>query len=148
MSRTLNKVILIGNAGQDPDIRSTGESVVANFSLATSSSQKDAEGNWQEHTEWHHLVAFKRTAEIARDYVKKGSRICVEGKIRTREWEDRETGAKRYHTEIVVSDLILLGDKEAPTTAEEPRAATPAPASGYPARKPSFPPMDDDDIPF
>ena len=92
MSKSLNKVILIGNVGKNPEIHPSGENVVANFSLATSSSQKDAEGNWQERTEWHNLVAFKRTAEIVRDYVKKGSRVYIEGRIQTHEWEDHDSG--------------------------------------------------------
>ena len=95
MAKSVNKVILLGNVGKDPEIRSTGGgTMVANFTLATSDRQKDAQGNWQDRTEWHNLVAFKRTAEIVRDYVKKGSKLYVEGKIQTRSWDDKETGAK------------------------------------------------------
>lgn len=113
MAKSVNKVILLGNVGKDPEIRSTpGGTLVATFSLATSDRQKDAQGNWQDRTEWHNLVAFTRTAEIIRDYVKKGSKLYVEGKIQTRSWDDKETGAKRYKTEILVNDLSLLSGRD------------------------------------
>src|ERR1035437_8581325 len=113
MARSVNKVTLLGNVGKDPEIRSTaGGNMVANLTLATSDSQKDAQGNWQERTEWHNLVAFKRTAEIVRDYVKKGSKLYIEGKITNRSWDDKETGQKRYKTEILVNELVLLSSRE------------------------------------
>src|SRR5215475_6453078 len=113
MAKSVNKVILLGNVGKDPEIRSTGGgTMVANFTLATSDRQKDAQGNWQDRTEWHNLVAFTRLAEIVRDYVKKGSKLYVEGKIQTRSWDDKETGAKRYRTEILVNDISLLSGRE------------------------------------
>jgi single-strand DNA-binding protein len=113
MARSVNKVILLGNVGKDPEIRSTaGGTMVATFGLATSDRQKDAQGNWQDHTEWHNLVAFTRTAEIIRDYVKKGSKIYVEGTLRTSNWEDKQSGQKRYKTEIIVNELILLTGRE------------------------------------
>lgn len=113
MARSVNKVTLVGNVGKDPEIRSTGSGVmVANLTLATSDRQKDAQGAWQDKTEWHNLVAFTRTAEIIRDYVKKGSKLYIEGKIQTRSWDDKETGAKRYRTEIIVNDLVLLSGRE------------------------------------
>jgi single-strand DNA-binding protein len=113
MAKSVNKVILLGNVGKDPEMRSTGGgTLVANFTLATSDRQKDAQGNWQDRTEWHNLVAFTRLAEIVRDYVKKGSKLYVEGKIQTRSWDDKETGAKRYRTEIVVNDLSLLSGRD------------------------------------
>jgi single-strand DNA-binding protein len=113
MAKSVNKVILLGNVGKDPDIRSTpGGTMVANFTLATSDRFQDAQGNWQDRTEWHALVAFKRTAEIVRDYVKKGSKLYIEGKLTTRSWEDKETKQKRYKTEIVVFDLSLLSGRE------------------------------------
>ena len=96
--------------GKDPEIRSTnGGSIVASFSLATADRQKDGQGNWQDKTEWHNLVAFNRTAEIIRDYVRKGSQLLIEGKIQTRTWDDRESGQKKYRTEIFVYDVTLLG---------------------------------------
>jgi single-strand DNA-binding protein len=113
MAKSVNKVFLLGNVGKDPEIRSTGGgTMVANFSLATSDRFQDQQGNWQERTEWHNLVAFKRTAEIVRDYVKKGSKLYIEGKIQTRSWDDKETGAKKYRTEIIVNDLSLLSGRE------------------------------------
>jgi single-strand DNA-binding protein len=147
MTLSVNKVALLGNVGKDPEIHPAGEGFVATFTLATSSNQKDAEGNWQERTEWHNLVAFKRTAEIVRDYVKKGSKLYIEGRIQTRSWDDKETGAKRYRTEIMVNELILLDSREDGPTAAAPPRATNAPIA-YSAAKPVFPPITDDDIPF
>jgi single-strand DNA-binding protein len=110
MAKGVNKVFLLGNVGKDPEIRSTaGGMTIASFTLATADRQKDAQGNWADKTEWHNLVAFQRTAEIVRDYVKKGTQVFVEGKIQTRSWDDKESGAKRYKTEILVNELSLLG---------------------------------------
>jgi len=110
MAKGVNKVFLLGNVGKDPEIRATqGGMTIASFTLATADRQKDAQGNWQDRTEWHNLVAFARTAEIVRDYVKKGTPIFVEGKIQTRSWDDKESGQKRYKTEILVNELSLLG---------------------------------------
>ena len=113
MAKSVNKVFLLGNVGKDPEIRSTPSgTMVANFTLATSDRTQDPQGNWQDRTEWHNLVAFKRTAEIVRDYVKKGSKLFIEGKIQTRSWEDKDTKAKRYRTEIIVNDLSLLSGRD------------------------------------
>src|SRR5215469_579873 len=113
MAKSVNKVILLGNVGKDPEIRSTpGGTMVANLTLATSDRFQDQSGNWQDRTEWHNLVAFKRTAEIVRDYVKKGTKLYVEGKIQTRSWDDKETGQKKYRTEIIVNDLSLLSGRD------------------------------------
>ena len=113
MAKSVNKVILLGNVGKDPEIRSTGGgTMVASFTLATSDRQKDAQGNWQDRTEWHNLKAFGRTAEIVRDYVKKGHKLYIEGKITTNSWDDKETGQKRYRTEIIVNDLSLLSGRD------------------------------------
>jgi len=110
MAKGVNKVFLLGNVGKDPEIRSTPSgTTVATFSLATADRRKDAQGNWADSTEWHNLVAFQRTAEIVRDYVKKGTQIFVEGKIQTRSWDDKESGQKKYRTEILVNELSLLG---------------------------------------
>ena len=110
MAKGVNKVFLLGNVGKDPEIRSTPSgTTVATFSLATADRRKDAQGNWSDSTEWHNLVAFQRTAEIIRDYVKKGTQIFVEGKIQTRSWDDKESGQKKYRTEILVNELSLLG---------------------------------------
>ncbi len=112
MARGVNKVILVGNVGKDPEIRATqGGMNIATFSLATTDRTKGQDGQWTDKTEWHNLVAFQRTAEIVRDYVKKGSQVYVEGKIQTRSWDDKESGQKKYKTEILVNDLQLLGGR-------------------------------------
>jgi len=111
MAKGVNKVFLLGNVGKDPEIRSTaGGMTVASFTLATADRKKDG-ANWVDSTEWHNIVCFQRTAEIVRDYVKKGSQILVEGKITNRSWDDKESGQKRYKTEILVNELTLLGGK-------------------------------------
>jgi single-strand DNA-binding protein len=110
MAKGVNKVFLLGNVGKDPEIRTTpGGMTVATFSLATAERAKDAQGNWADKTEWHNLVAFQRTAEIVRDYVKKGTQVFIEGKIQTRSWDDKESGQKKYRTEILINELSLLG---------------------------------------
>jgi single-strand DNA-binding protein len=110
MAKGVNKVFLLGNVGKDPEIRTTpGGMTVASFSLATAERAKDAQGNWADKTEWHNLVAFQRTAEIVRDYVKKGTQVFIEGKIQTRSWDDKESGQKKYRTEILINELSLLG---------------------------------------
>lgn len=112
MAKGMNKVFLLGHAGKDPEIRATQTGgIVANFSLATADRQKQGE-EWVDKTEWHNVVAFKRTAEIIRDYVKKGSKVMIEGKIQTRSWDDKDSGQKKYRTEIIVNDLTLLGDSQ------------------------------------
>ena len=112
MARSVNKVILVGNVGKEPEIRATGGGMmIANFSLATTDRAKDATGNWTDKTEWHNLVAFQRTAEIVRDYVKKGSKLYIEGKIQTRSWDDKNSGEKKYRTEVLVNDLVLLSGR-------------------------------------
>jgi single-strand DNA-binding protein len=112
MAKSVNKVILLGNVGKDPEIRATASGmVVASFSLATTDRTKDQSGNWTDRTEWHNLVAFQRTAEIIRDYVKKGSKLYVEGKIQTRSWDDKNSGEKKYRTEIIVNDISLLSGR-------------------------------------
>lgn len=112
MAKSVNRVFLLGNVGRDPEIRSTGGGVmVANFSIATSSRSKDQQGNWQDRTEWHNLVAYQRTAEIIRDYVKKGNKLYIEGRLQTSSWDDKTTGQKKYKTEIIVNDLSLLSGR-------------------------------------
>ena len=112
MSKGVNKSILLGNVGKDPEVRSTnGGILIASFSLATPDRVKDGQGNWQDKTEWHNIVTFNRTAEIVRDYVKKGSKLYIEGRIQTRSWDDQASGQKRYKTEIVVSDMVLLSGR-------------------------------------
>ena len=112
MAKGVNKVFLLGNVGKDPEIRSTaGGMTIASFSLATADRQKDAQGNWADKTEWHNIVCFQRTAEVVRDYVKKGTQLFIEGKIQTRSWDDKTSGEKKYKTEILCNELTLLGGK-------------------------------------
>ncbi len=107
---SLNKVILIGNLGGDPELRKTsGDLSIAQFSIATSEKRKDESGNFQEKTEWHKIVAFGRTAEIVSEYLKKGSSVCIEGKIQYSSWE--KDGQKHYKTEIIANNLVMLGKK-------------------------------------
>ena len=112
MARGVNKVILIGNLGSDPEVRYTPDGVpVANFNLATSESWNDRNtGERQERTEWHRLVLWRKLAEIASQYLKKGSKIYVEGKLQTRSWDD-QSGQKRYTTEVVVFDMQMLDSR-------------------------------------
>ena len=110
MAKGTNKAFLLGHVGKDPEIRSTASGMtVASFSLATADRQKDSHGNWEDKAEWHNLVAFQRTVEIVRDYVKKGTQLFIEGKIQTRSWDDKATGEKKYRTEILIDELTLLG---------------------------------------
>jgi len=107
---SVNKVILIGNLGKDPEIKYTqGGMAVARFSLATNDRVKDKDGNWGDRTEWHNIVLFERKAEIAGEYLKKGRTVYIEGSIRTNSWDDKETGQKKYRTEIIGNQMVLLG---------------------------------------
>jgi single-strand DNA-binding protein len=112
MAKSVNKVILLGNVGKEPEFKMlpSGQGV-ANFSIATAERYKDKGGEWQERTEWHNLVAYAKLAEIVRDYVKKGSKLYIEGRITTRSWDDKESGKKVYRTEIVIGDLSLLSGR-------------------------------------
>jgi single-strand DNA-binding protein len=152
MAKSVNKVFLLGNVGKDPEIRTTpGGMMVGNLTLATSDRTKDPQGNWQDRTEWHNLVTFGRTAEIVRDYVKKGSKLFIEGKIQTRSWDDKESGQKRYRTEIIVNDLSLLSGREEGGSGGYSRSS-----SNFDQRQPAgggddisqSAEISDDDIPF
>ena len=108
-TKGVNKVILVGNLGQDPEIRyMPNGNAVANLSLATSESWKDQSGQLQERTEWHRLTIYRKLAEIAGEYLRKGSQIYVEGKLQTRKWQDQQ-GQDRYTTEIIVDQMQMLG---------------------------------------
>ena len=110
--KSLNKVMLIGNLGRDPEVRYTsGGRAVANFTIATNESWKDKDGNQQDRTEWHKIVAWGKLGEICGEYLSKGNRIYIEGRIQTRDWEDKE-GNKRYTTEIVLNEMIMLGGRD------------------------------------
>lgn len=155
MAKGVNKVFLLGNVGKDPEIRTTPNGMtVATFSLATADRAKDAQGNWADKTEWHNLVAFQRTAEIIRDYVKKGSQIFIEGKIQTRSWDDKESGQKKYRTEILINELSLLsggsgrGEGSASSGGYSSSRPTSAPAATAPANDYADQGITDEDIPF
>ncbi|MBA3913023.1 MAG: single-stranded DNA-binding protein [Acidobacteriales bacterium] len=108
----VNKVILVGNLGKDPELKYTPQGTpVAKFSVATGDRFKDKEGNWQDRTEWHNVTAWARTAEIAGEYLKKGSKVYIEGSLRTHSWDDKQTNQKKYMTEVVVNDLVLLSGR-------------------------------------
>ena len=108
MARSLNKVMLIGNLGKDPEVRYTASGVaVATFTVATNESWKDQDGNLQERTEWHNIVAWRKLAEICGEWLKKGKKVYIEGRIQTRSYDDKNTGAKRYITEVVADSMIM-----------------------------------------
>ena len=144
---SVNKVILIGNLGKDPEVRTTPQgTTLARFSVATSTTWKDASGAKQERTEWHDVVAWEKLAQICGEYLQKGKQVYVEGSLQTRSWED-QNGQKRYKTEAKASNVVMLGRREdgmrsggasSPSreVAEAPEPAT-AGAGGY-----------DDDVPF
>jgi single-strand DNA-binding protein len=112
MAKSVNKVILVGNLGKDPEVKYTPSGVpVAKFSLATNERYKDKAGEWQDRTEWHNIVAWQRLAEIVGEYVKKGSKVYIEGRLQTSSWEDKQSGEKKYRTEIIAQDLVLLGGR-------------------------------------
>lgn len=144
MAKSLNKVMLIGNLGKDPELRYTPSGVaVATFSIATNESWKDQDGNTQERTEWHNIVAWRKLAEICGEYLKKGKKVYIEGRIQTRSYDDKNTGAKKYITEIVADNLIML-DGGRGATGENG-------GSGFPsASEPATPgtAKTDDDLPF
>ena len=139
----INKAIIIGRLGRDPEVRYTPSgSAVANFSVATSEEWKDKDtGEKRERTEWHRIVAFNRLGEICGEYLAKGRQVYIEGRIQTREWED-QNGVKRYTTEIVANQMQMLGARD---NAGGGRPDSP-PMSEYPSAPASGP--DDDDIPF
>jgi single-strand DNA-binding protein len=157
MARGVNKVILLGNVGKDPEVRYTQNgNAVATFSLATSDRRKAPDGQWVDHTEWHNLVAWGKTAETCGQYVKKGTQIYVEGRLQTRKWQDKE-GNSRYTTEIVLNQMLLVGSRGQGAPGQRPEAGF-----GYPAQGPKggaavddFPGPDidesfdpNDDVPF
>jgi single-strand DNA-binding protein len=143
MARGVNKVILIGNLGRDPEVRySPNGGAIANITLATSEAWKDKNtGEQVEKTEWHRVVFFRRLAEIAGEYLKKGSKVYIEGKLQTRKWQDKD-GNDRYTTEVVANEMQMLDSRGGSTSysQDEPpmsQAQEPMPAGDF-----------DDDIPF
>jgi single-strand DNA-binding protein len=142
---SVNKVILVGNLGRDPEVRYMPDGgAVTNISVATTDVWKDKGGEKQERTEWHRVVFFAKLAEIAGEYLKKGSQVYIEGRLQTRKWQDKE-GQDRYTTEIVADRMQMLGARSTPTTdAGEKDAATSPKAAKKPA---AFDDLEDD-IPF
>lgn len=148
MARGINKVILIGNLGQDPEVRYLPNGgAVCNLSVATSETWKDKNtGEQQERTEWHRVVLFRRLAEIAGEYLKKGSKVYLEGKLQTRKWQDQQ-GQDRYTTEVVADDLQMLDSRGG--SAEYGGGSRASAPQSQPGAKPA--PVDngfEDDIPF
>lgn len=164
----VNKVILLGNLGKDPELRYTAsQTPVCNFSLATGERRKDASGNWADHTEWHNVIAFGKTAELCSKFLKKGRQVFIEGRIQTRKWQDKE-GKDRYTTEIIANGVTFVGAKgsdggmSGPSSSSDSSAfsggassagfsgggsasAVDEPAAAPASTEVSF---DDDDIPF
>ncbi len=112
MPKSVNKVILIGNLGKDPEVKYTPQgTAVAKITLATNERFKDKAGQWQDRTEWHNVVLWQRLAEIAGEYLKKGGKVYIEGRLQTRSWDDKQTNQKKYMTEVVANDLVLLSGR-------------------------------------
>ena len=152
MARGVNKVILIGNLGNDPEVRYTPNgTAIANISIATSESWRDKQsGEMQERTEWHRVVFFGKLAEIVGEYLKKGAKVFVEGALRTRKWQDKNS-VERYTTEIVASEMNMLDSRGAGASANIPHEkAAPHHAENHdlPNSTPSIDAPIDDDIPF
>jgi len=147
MARGVNKVILVGNLGADPEIKyATSGTAIANLRVATTENRKNRDGDWEELTEWHRVVMFGKQAEVCKDYLRKGSKIYIEGRLQTRSWDD-QSGQKRYMTEVVGNQMVML----------DPRGQD-APAHGggqrntgggrYNDAPPDNLPEPDDDLPF
>jgi single-strand DNA-binding protein len=165
MAKGLNKVMLIGHLGNDPERRETasGQTVV-NFTVATSESFKDSTGNIQERTEWHRIVVWGRLADICSQYLKKGRQVYIEGRIQTRSWDDSKTGEKKYTTEIVCSEMQMLGagrdsgggmgeqsgqgQERPPYSKPAPRQETPSGDFGPKPASGSMTEIEKDDLPF
>lgn len=157
---SVNKVILVGNLGRDPEVRYSADgAAICNISIATTSQWKDRNtGERREETEWHRVVFYNRLAEIAGEYLKKGRSVYIEGRLKTRKWQDKETGQDRYSTEVVADQMQMLsgrGDDQGNTDNHAPQAAAATPKESG-RRAPSAPPAQgaksladmDDDIPF
>lgn len=158
----INKVILIGNVGQDPEVRYTGDAgngaKVATLRLATTERYRDRNGNLQEHTEWHSVVVWRNTADVVEKYVRKGTQLYIEGRLRTRSWDD-QNGNKRYTTEVIADTLQLLGRKQDSavqqggyqTPAQQPYGQQQHAPQQFQQQVPASPVIDDqpdDDLPF
>lgn len=146
--KSVNRATLLGNVGRDPEIKVTGSGTsVANFSIATSDRYKDKSGEWQDRTEWHNVVAYGRSADIIRDYVRKGSKLYVEGRIQTRSWDGKD-GSKQYRTEIVVDQVVLLTGGEKQSSDERYERGSYDQRRDPPRNDFSSQEIDESDIPF
>ncbi len=134
---SVNKVILVGNLGRDPDVRySPDGAAICNISIATTSVWRDRNtGERREDTEWHRVVFFNRLAEIAGEYLRKGRSVYVEGRLRTRKWQDKETGQDRYSTEIVADQMQMLGGRDSGGSSMDDGGFSQAPARNQPSRQ-------------
>lgn len=155
MAGSINKVILIGRLGKDPELKYTPSGTpVAKFSLATDSSYKDSSGDKQQRTEWHNIVAWNKLAEICGQYLTKGKQVYIEGRIQSRQWEDKQTGAKRTAYDIIANQMVMLGSRsDAERAASAGASASRADAESVEPLPPeppsgSGPEITDEDIPF
>ncbi len=145
MPKSVNKVILVGNVGAHPEVKYTPSGIpVGKFSLATNERFKNKSGEWQDRTEWHNIVAWQRLAEIVGEYVSKGSKVYIEGKLQTSSWEDRRSGEKKCRTEIVARDLVLLGLRENGNSKQEQATS----AEQHEPDRAGSGEITDEDIPF
>lgn len=147
MSRgTVNKVLIIGRLGKDPDMRyAPSGTAIASVNLATNHSTKDADGNWNQQTEWHSIKVFGKQAEFVGEYLKKGKLAYVEGRLQTSSWED-QNGQKKYRTEIIANDIQMLGSRSDGETQE---SQSPAQSQPKPATEPEVDEtVEEDDLPF
>jgi single-strand DNA-binding protein len=155
--KSVNKVILIGNLGKDPEVKYTPQGTpVAKITLATNERFKDKDGQWQDRTEWHNVVLWQRLAEIAGEYLKKGGKVYIEGRLQTRSWDDKQSGQKKYMTEVVANDLVLLGgrgeggggDQSSRGVAGGNNFDQRTPEAEHATASASSSPITDEDIPF
>jgi single-strand DNA-binding protein len=150
MARDLNKVMLIGRLGADPEMRYTPSgSPVTTFRVAASRQWRDSGGETREETEWFSVVAWNKLAEICNQYLTRGTRVYLEGRLQTRSWDDQQSGQARYRTEVIASDMIILDGREGRPLRDDgqlPPRETPRPASGR--ERPAPPDIGDEDIPF
>jgi len=143
MPKSVNKVILVGHVGKDPEVKYAPSGVaLAKFSLATNERFKDRSGEWQDRTEWHNVLAWQRLAEIVGEYVHKGDKLYIEGRLQTSSWEDRNSGEKKFRAEIVARDLVLLGSRDTAEAATDESNEEREPVHAGSGE------ITDDDIPF
>ncbi len=146
MAGTVNRVILVGRLGKDPEIKYTPSGTpMASFSLATDENRKDSDGNRQTVTEWHNIILWGKQAEIAGEFLKKGRLIYIEGRLQTRSWEDSQSGTQRYRTEVVGERFVMLGGRgDGGESADHDRSSAPMPTRSSPETRSE----DDEDLPF